>query len=266
MIPFWSAIVQIVPVLALALVLEARLLAARLSRGKSPRRLSRTFWALWLIVTWLMLFSTMAFALIVLMREPSREVAPDDLDNYLFAIVTVINALILVAWVPVSRIANAAMTAVAPDPSFLVPWSKSNRLKRDIHKELENIETEIQWAGDAAREALLIAAQALILEGRAGRSMKHAREQLAAGTLTPAQRVETRKQLREIEDSLPGLRDAYSRSMVTFRKSRDFEDYLRQIERKERGFLRRLGKLRNGTNKARAKNMRKLLRDAAQAR
>jgi len=74
LVPFWTVSAQVIPVLALAILLEARVLARSFSKKKQfQERKKRTLWGVGLFLVALMLSGAMGGAVAALLTETSRE-------------------------------------------------------------------------------------------------------------------------------------------------------------------------------------------------
>lgn len=136
--PFWGAVAQIVPVLVLAMVLEARLLAERLtkkSRKRERDRLTdpqRARLGIWMGATWLLLFSVFGGAVLFLAFFAESTEKPSlgmQVVVYL-AVFALVNGLAFVAYTPINRIA-AALTV-----GGLAPWLHRSSEDREARRHL----------------------------------------------------------------------------------------------------------------------------------
>ncbi|WP_144083369.1 hypothetical protein [Microbacterium sp. TS-1] len=116
---YWGAIAQIVPVLALALVIEARSFARRFSRKRNKAKpWVRTLMGWWLGLTWVLLATAVLLALRSLMKEPSSEIGLSGETDAWIAFAALVNGLLLVVFTPVGPIA-----------SFLILWGRGPRVR-----------------------------------------------------------------------------------------------------------------------------------------
>lgn len=130
MIPFWSVVAQIIPVLALALVIEVRVLARRLSRedGKlSTRQNYRR--GMWIAVSWVSMVLTFMAALGFLIADPNLRMNSVSLSVAIAAALALVNAVALVALAPLGPVTLNLLALAIPD-LLGSPWSPAVRAKR----------------------------------------------------------------------------------------------------------------------------------------
>lgn len=175
-IAFWSVVAQVMPVLALALVLEARLLAERLSkkRARSLRKY-RFLWAVWLFATWALIFAVEIFTLIRLATDSPTK---DDSDSKWFALLAIVNGFVMVAYMPISRVFNAATTFRGQVDPFAYYWLRGTRLIRRLRRDLDSFPDEHARLRDTRREILMLACNSQVLLSKNDRGIQRAEKWL----------------------------------------------------------------------------------------
>lgn len=137
---YWAAIAQIVPVLAIPLVLEARLVAHRLSESEQSfnRRARRAGWGL--------LFSALGISMLGLEMLALSAIpfgAVRELDFW-FSIVVVVAALFTVFAIPLAGIVNSLLTDVAWILRARLPWGALKRTRRELRVVLDRLEAQVR--------------------------------------------------------------------------------------------------------------------------
>ncbi len=107
---FWQAVVQIIPVLALALVLEARFAAVIFVRpfsdARTPpsrRELIAAHYAVRVLATAMVLVELLGLLFIAVPRESSVPMTYIELALVTLAVATIVLALVLVVLIPVAE-------------------------------------------------------------------------------------------------------------------------------------------------------------------
>ncbi|NLP82476.1 hypothetical protein HF576_01310 [Microbacterium sp. CFH 90308] len=137
---YWAAIAQIVPVLAIPLVIEARLVAHRLSESEESfnRRARRAGWGLVFTVLGI---SMLGLEILALSAIPLGTVNAFD---YWFSIVVVVAALSTVFAIPLAGIANSLLTDIAWILRARLPWGYLKRTRRELRVILDRLETQVR--------------------------------------------------------------------------------------------------------------------------
>ncbi|WP_354242729.1 hypothetical protein [Agromyces sp. PvR057] len=122
---YWSAVAQIIPIIALAIVIETRVLVARWRRKKFRKhRASRWFLAgAYGIVVISLPFAAMTAIINTSVSTTSRW-------EGFFVLLWVVAGLFLVAYIPAWQLITVALYDLAQSVGDRVPWSKMRRLKR----------------------------------------------------------------------------------------------------------------------------------------
>lgn len=124
---YWSVIAQVVPVFALALVLESRVLAKRWSRKKAfAAKTSRAAWAWAMVFASVLMTAVMGLALRSLAAGESQS-WESDLAT---AFVTIL--LLMVVSLPISSITGLALVDVLATSFLNSRLSKHGRMRRTI--------------------------------------------------------------------------------------------------------------------------------------
>lgn len=244
---FWGAIAQIIPVAALALVLEARLVARRLGKKRATHsRFHRWMWALWLFVTWSLLSYALVRALMILsMVSWGGEQWSSTDSTKLLAIVAVINAFFLVAYLPVTRVIAAATTPRGLRDPFAYPWSAGNRLIREIRADIYTYADDHEEARNARHRTLLEASKLLVLVSDSERHLTAAQSWLSSDpSLTQDDRVEIRKRLDEAGSLREKARIRFEEMMSNYEQAKANSDLLRKYERRSTKRLKKLLKMK----------------------
>lgn len=206
---YWVTIAQIIPVLALALVLETRALARRWKRKKNydGSRRTRAVWALALLIAVTAMGWQLPTALFNIAEGEST------ILQVLVSSVIMSLLLLIVVTIPISGIISiAVMDTIGPWVTGL-PWSRESRLVRRVGRESERVETlirRLRWRRIDVLETLLMILQIDILtdtvdpktrehsEGKAFVKVSNADSLAALGDVTA--------DLRELEDILLSLK------------------------------------------------------------
>lgn len=133
LIPFWSAISQLVPVLALAFVLEARMIVRRLSRkSEFQRRKTRVAWAFTFLALSVLLVMAELAALQSLASDAAAPVSPAGMFYLYATLVAITVALFIVLTVPVSSLVVASTVDANRWLAMHLPWSKAQRARHRL--------------------------------------------------------------------------------------------------------------------------------------
>ncbi|WCD91523.1 hypothetical protein [Microbacterium sp. nov. GSS16] len=262
---FWGAIAQIIPVAALALVLEARLVARRLGKKRAIRSRSyRWMWALWLFVTWFLLSYALVRALMILSRVSwGGEHWTSSRFTKLLAIIAVINGFFLVAYLPVTRVIAAATTPRGLRDPFAYPWSAGNRLIREMRADLRTYVGDHEEARNARHETLLEASKLLVFICESERRQATARSWLDSDPpLTQNERAEIRKSLNEAGSLRNKARRAFEEMMSNYEQAKANSDLLYKYERRSAKRLKKLLKMRQTSAAESDRFVRRLIADS----
>lgn len=246
---YWAAIAQIVPVLALALALEARLMARRFSRRNAgvSRRAQGAF-AIWLTATWVLLFVAESIAIRALM--PTGPASSDsNRANILLAGIAVMNGLFVVAAIPVHRVAEPGWVIIHHYFRFTLPWGKPQRLRRSIERAKVSIQQDLTNVRAARLDLLLRTSEALVRTGGLARLHKTVSAEVAGLYVPPEHREKLATNLAELQTLVSEALASFENSMKLIVQHDDLEAYLRDMIRRQDKHLRRLEKMRAGNSK-----------------
>jgi uncharacterized membrane protein YgdD (TMEM256/DUF423 family) len=163
LLSFWSAAAQIIPVLALAFVIEARILIRGFSKKRAFKyRASRVRWAAALLVVGTMLFIGELGALSALSVGTEDPLTGIDYFYYWVAYIGMWAALLIVLTIPISNLVNASTRDVRFWLAAHVPWGQSQRLRRRILRNIERAEDIRKGLIDHRFEALMMSADMLL--------------------------------------------------------------------------------------------------------
>lgn len=159
---YWGAVAQIIPVLALAFVIEARLVVRRLSRkSEYARRGLRLRWGITFFVVGVLLTSSEFVALQSLASRSSRVLDASDYVVFWLSLVAVGTSLAIVITMPVSKLIVASTLDVSRWIEMRVPWGKIPRLRREIVQQMEKIDVVLRRLQQGRLDALMACAFAL---------------------------------------------------------------------------------------------------------
>ncbi len=159
---YWGAVAQIIPVLALAFVIEARLVVRRLSRkDEYTRRGLRLRWGITFFVVGILLTSSEFVALQSLASRSTRVLDGSDYFVFWVSLIAVGMSLAIVITMPVTKLIVASTFDVSQWIEMRVPWGKVPRLRRDIVRQLEKIEIVLRRLQHGRLDALMGCAFAL---------------------------------------------------------------------------------------------------------
>ncbi|MEV7610945.1 hypothetical protein AB0N61_15775 [Microbacterium sp. NPDC089320] len=241
---YWGAVAQIIPVLALAFVIEARLIVRRMSKKAAYKhRARRVRWSVAFFVLALLLTSSEFAALRNLSRDPARDLAPVDQVNYWVSLFTVAATLSIVISLPVSSLVASTLGDVLRWLEVNLPWSKVQKLRRDIGRQLSSIE-HLQRRNQGNRLGALMVCGTALLDRNIGGA---AWQEMYVDSLTDESGLYFMDQTGELKRLV--LSDPYER-LWAYRVARwlyddlrrDAED-LREVKKQIRAQLRRLEKI-----------------------
>ncbi|MFB7893693.1 hypothetical protein ACFC1I_15955 [Microbacterium sp. NPDC056044] len=261
MTAFWSAIAQLVPVLGIALVLEARMIARRFGRKKSQARpVTRFLWGMWLFATWGALLLTLGNALVALTREPGRAIE-DNGAEVRWAYIAIGNAFFFVAVTPIQKVVAAATLAsgVSLRAALSPKIRRSLRQRRAYRADLDY---RVGRGRELLHNVLMDAAEYLILAGRSSRLADEGRRHLISDAGTTAERRQLRSSIADADLLAQRSRDRYEERMSTYIRGRkllaDLEDTRRRFVADDEQIAEQL----RGADKVGAKTIRRLLSEA----
>lgn len=162
---YWGAIAQVIPVVALAFVIEARVIVRRMSKKTAYRyRGLRIRWSITFFVLALLLTLSEYAALQSLALDPDRPLVPMDAVYYWLSLLSVAASLLIVITLPVSSLISASLGDVIRWVELHVPWGRAQRLRRDIIRQLESLDALVRRGRDNRLDALLMCAAVLLDE------------------------------------------------------------------------------------------------------
>ena len=143
-VAYWSAVAQIVPVLALAVAIEARVLAGRWRKKKNMKRRARR----WIVAS---VYAVLVATLPAVLYSALRNVAEKESNafDYWFALIWITACTIMVAYIPAATIANAALIDLFFVLDRRLPWSSVNRnerLRLAYSTKVADIYRDLRWA------------------------------------------------------------------------------------------------------------------------
>ncbi|MEV7801113.1 hypothetical protein AB0O14_18680 [Microbacterium foliorum] len=160
---YWAAISQVIPVVALAFVIEARMIVRRLSKKTAfKKRGARIRWS----VVFFLLATLLAVSEYVALRSLSSSGRSDftwiDAVYYWLSLVAVIASLLIVVSLPVASMVSASTGDVFRWIEVHIPWSSAQKLRRLILRQLEDVERVIRNSQGARLDALMMCATVLL--------------------------------------------------------------------------------------------------------
>lgn len=256
---YWAVIAQIIPVLALALVLEARLLARRLSKKKAfAQRRSRTAWGVTFLILAVLLWNGENYAIQALLDDPEREVTGWTLFNVGLAYVGISASLFVIFYIPVMRVGSGVTLDAARAVEARVPWSAHAKGQRKLDQLVIRVRDAERNSRDASHQLLVAASEALTDWSKADRLLR-ATDQLMTQPEFQDQarqaRAEERAGFRQGLEDLREMRQrayaAYESAWSLYVENRAGERDIKKIKKECRKLNRRLAKLRRdgGTKK-----------------
>ena len=215
---YWAAVAQIIPVLALAMAIETRLLARRWRKKKNARLRGRR----WLAASaYLLLVGTLPYVMyMALQNVASNETSTVD---YWYALSWILGCTIMVAYLPASGIIGAAVLDLYWFVGRKLPWSRAKREDRMrvlVRASLAKLDREVR----AARIDFLVLYADFLLQVT-GKSIE------LDEALERSTGAEARKLRREIEKLDENEREIietrYKPAMRIFAEARQEQDGLR---------------------------------------
>lgn len=163
LLPYWAAAAQIIPVLALAFVIEARILIRSFSKKKTFRhRASRVRWAAVLFVVATLLAVGQLGALQALTRGGSKPLTALDQFYYVVSWAGMYGALLIVLTIPISNLIVASTGDVRIWVRTHLPWGKAQRLRRRITRDIADLEQSQRKLRQSRFEAVVFGADTLL--------------------------------------------------------------------------------------------------------
>lgn len=224
LIPFWTVSAQVIPVLALALVLEARVIGRQLSKKKrfADKRLRR-FWGHALKALSYMLSTSMLLALWNLAFPSGAGEEVSVLTNIVLWFISIS------IWLGVTFTFSYPLTMIhspllQDEPSLTARWnplSRLNRLRRRARKLRFDIENAIRETRDRRHGSLLLTADAAIHIARSQSHIEAARSFLHDPALTPTKRIEVRGWIAEMEEVAEQADSTYAECLEYTRELND---------------------------------------------
>lgn len=160
---YWGAIAQIVPVVALAFVIEARVIVRRLSRKSTYQfRGRRIRWSIVFFLLALLLTLSEYTALQSLSLDPDRPVLLIDNIYYWLSLLSVAASLLIVITLPVSTLISASLSDVVRSIELHVPWGKAQRLRREIVEQLASLDELLRLGRNLRLDALMVCGAVLL--------------------------------------------------------------------------------------------------------
>ncbi|MDQ0615308.1 hypothetical protein QF046_002949 [Microbacterium sp. W4I4] len=169
---FWGAVAQIIPVLAIPLVLEARLVAQRVSRSKDEfsRRFRRARWGVLFAVLGIAMAAVEIGALwFILFGSP-------DYPAHLAAVAVIVLALLAVFMIPLAAVTTTLLADIVWVMQARLPWGQLRRLHRKALHLADQLRVGRRENRSRRLDALMGHADHLLME----RSLKRFAETLAS--------------------------------------------------------------------------------------
>lgn len=187
---YWSATAQVVPVLALAFVIEARLITRRLSKKNAFKdRGKRARWAGAFVLVAFGLTSAETNALVGIAVMQGEPVDSYDTIAYYTSLWSIVVSLLLVVSLPLMDIAVRTTVDLIQRLIIHMPWSRWRKLNRVIRGQLRVLAGMRRDAND--RRLYLASRMADVLLARddqiprLARSLRHAYAEMAESELDP---------------------------------------------------------------------------------
>ena len=263
---YWAAIAQIVPVLALAFVVEARFTVARLSKKSNiSQRKTRVAWAsLFLLLAVGLAISEFA-AIQSLASPPEKPLSEVDTWYFRLSGLVIYVALLVVVTIPIGNLVASSTGDVARWLAMHVPWGEPQRLRRDIFKGIDELERQLKEIRNLRSDALLAMADVLLVPRRVTPdALEYLRTEVE--TFGDADSLK-REQLQGIVESDP------DDPQLGYRLMKWYYENLGSSERRTRKYLRasrkrvqRLDAIISVNSPDTMKQVRRVMREAALAR
>lgn len=205
LIPFWTVSAQVIPVLALALVLEARATGRQLSKKKTFAKVAlRRFWgyvfySLSFILGTSMLYSLSALAFPL---DPSAELSSTRYFILWYVSGSIWLGLLFAFTIPLTMIHS---TLLGDRVSIFERWnpiSRFNRLRRSARRLGDFIENELKETRNLRHKILIVTADNVLFNAKAHQRIKRIKSLLTSSEMTLAEKSRFREDLRENESFL----------------------------------------------------------------
>ncbi|MDY0983976.1 hypothetical protein SOM10_08735 [Microbacterium sp. CFBP9023] len=146
-----------------------------MSKKKAYRHRSRRVrWSVAFFVLALLLTFSEVEALRNLSRDPTRDITGLEQFNYWVSLLTVAATLSIVISLPVSSLVASTLGDVTRWLEVNLPWSKVQKLRRDIERQLTSIELLERRSQSSRLSAILVCATALLDRSISGSSWQAA--------------------------------------------------------------------------------------------
>lgn len=160
---YWGAVAQVIPVLALAFVIEARMIVLRLSKKKAFKyRGMRVRWAITFVVVASLLTMSEYAALQALAAGPTVTISPLGMFYFGSSFVGVAASLAIVVSLPIASVVAASTIDAARWVKLHLPLSGAQKLRRTMRHQIASLDSQLKRARDARFRALLLSADALL--------------------------------------------------------------------------------------------------------
>lgn len=164
LLPFWSAAAQVIPVLALAMVIEARIVARRLADKRVYERLwARVVVAIAFFAIAVALFNSELHVLTALLSEPEEAPTEELITGVWWTLGSIAAALIFVFMFPVIGVAETAVHDVFHRVAIVLPLSSPQKQRRALEKAIR-IGEEFRMEARESRHSSLMLASSLALD------------------------------------------------------------------------------------------------------
>lgn len=151
--------------LALAFVIEARMIVRRMSKKRAYKnRKQRVRTSAALAVTAFMLFLSEVTSLAHLVTDQDRPITDWDVIYLLISFLAVIFSVAAVIWFPIADMVMASIGDVIRAFAFSLPWSKAKRFRRRMLAQLVQVDSSLRKNQAARLDALISVSNALLLE------------------------------------------------------------------------------------------------------
>ncbi|PVE67919.1 hypothetical protein [Microbacterium testaceum] len=172
---FFAAAAQVIPVLALALVLEARLIANRYSKKNAfGQRGLRVAWGLFLGLLAFLIVQALVSSLNALTKDQQATMSGWDWYAYLVTWTAIYLGSAAVVTIPITAIVISAVADVIGYLLLRVPWGPAQKLRREIIVEIRQTEQDVNDARDTQRDFVVVASKFLVVGFSGKRSAESA--------------------------------------------------------------------------------------------
>lgn len=193
LIPFWTTVSQIVPVLAIALVLESRVLAQRYSKRRYyvSSRPVRATWGVTLFVLAGALTWTLAASLRFLASADMTQAVnvTKSMQTHIATSVLLAATFVLVS-TPIAAIFNASVLDLIVLAARRMPWSKTSRSLRELARLDSVYRAMLADLRDEAHDILMALSRSLLIATAFERNERH----------VPPRPVDARREIEQLLD------------------------------------------------------------------